>query len=55
MFTYLEETKHEAGRQSPLPPEVFLLEVGHDMGSLAPEVHGFLQRNMLAPSLKLPP
>lgn len=38
----LEETSHEAGGQRPLSPEVLLLEVGHDMRGLAPEVHGLL-------------
>jgi hypothetical protein len=39
---YLEESLQEVGGPVLCPVEALLLEVGHDVGGLAPEVHGFL-------------
>lgn len=39
---YLEESLQEVGGPVLCPVKALLLEVGHDVGGLAPEVHGFL-------------
>lgn len=43
--SYLQESGDEVGRESLFSPEVLLLEEGHEMVRLAPEVHGFLYNN----------
>jgi len=53
---YLEESLQEVSGPVLRPVKALFLEVGHDVGGLAPEVHGFLYRAVsVLPFISLQP
>lgn len=52
--TYLQEPLHKVRWPSVIAPEVLLLEVGHDVRRLLPEVHRLLLPHNQRPSQREP-